>query len=71
MCGCVDVCCLCLCAPLWLEIAECTVAPVAMEDSDHEVHSSSDEHDSCPGSLNPDEDQVLENKVISPLPIKY
>ncbi|XP_029699728.1 septin 4b isoform X3 [Takifugu rubripes] len=41
------------------EIAECTVAPVAMEDSDHEVHSSSDEHDSCPGSFNPDEDQHL------------
>ncbi|XP_062328568.1 septin 4b isoform X1 [Osmerus eperlanus] len=32
------------------EIAECTVAPVAMEDSDHEVNSSSDEQDSAPPS---------------------
>lgn len=39
-----------VCAPFWLEIAECTVAPVAMEDSDHDVHSSSDEQDSCPAS---------------------
>ncbi|XP_049918506.1 septin 4b isoform X3 [Epinephelus moara] len=31
---------------------ECTVAPVAMEDSDHEAHSSSDEQDSCPSSPN-------------------
>ncbi|XP_042153304.1 septin-5-like isoform X1 [Oncorhynchus tshawytscha] len=32
------------------EIAECTVAPVAMEDSDHEAHSSSDDLDSAPPS---------------------
>ncbi|XP_045580505.1 septin-5 isoform X3 [Salmo salar] len=36
--------------PSWLEIAECTVAPVAMEDSDHEAHSSSDDLDSAPPS---------------------
>lgn len=50
-------------APFWLEIIECAVAPVAMEDSDHEVQSSSDEHDSCPPSPNHrrdnDADQVL------------
>ncbi|XP_047449420.1 septin 4b isoform X2 [Mugil cephalus] len=33
------------------EIAECSLAPVAMEDSDHEPLSS-DEHDSCPASPN-------------------
>lgn len=38
--------------PFRLEIIECTVAPVAMEDSDHEVQSSSDERDSCPASPN-------------------
>ncbi|KAK1900086.1 Chromatin-remodeling ATPase INO80 [Dissostichus eleginoides] len=37
------------CAPFWLEIAKFTLAPVAMEDSDHEAHSS-DEHNSCPAS---------------------
>ncbi|XP_041732314.1 septin-5 isoform X1 [Coregonus clupeaformis] len=31
-------------------MAECTVAPVAMEDSDHEAHSSSDDQDSAPPS---------------------
>ncbi|XP_053176229.1 septin 4b [Scomber japonicus] len=42
-----------VCAPFWLEIAECTVAPVAMEESDHEVHSSSDEQDPpCPAPPN-------------------
>lgn len=35
-----------------MEIAEFTVAPVAMEDSDHEHPSSSDEQDSCPASPN-------------------
>lgn len=49
--------------PFRLEIIECTVAPVAMEDSDHEVQSSSDERDSCPTSPNRsrdhDADQVL------------
>lgn len=57
--------CVCVCmAPLWLEIIECTVAPVAMEDSDHDVQSSSDEHDSCPTSPNHSRDhnadQVLD-----------
>lgn len=51
-----------MCAPFYLEIAECAVAPVAMEDSDHEVHSSSDEQDSCLGSpyhsRNYDDEQV-------------
>ncbi|XP_071213357.1 septin-5-like isoform X1 [Salvelinus alpinus] len=32
------------------EMAECTVAPVAMEDSDREAHSSSDDQDSAPPS---------------------
>ncbi|XP_031651632.1 septin-5 isoform X3 [Oncorhynchus kisutch] len=36
--------------PSWLEMAECTIAPVAMEDSDHEAHSSSDDLDSAPPS---------------------
>lgn len=36
--------------PSWLEMAECTVAPVAMEDSDCEAHSSSDDQDSAPPS---------------------
>lgn len=55
-----------MCAwPLFgLKIIECTVAPVAMEDSDHEVQSSSDEHDSCPASPNHSRDhnadQVLD-----------
>ncbi|XP_051720024.1 septin 4b [Ctenopharyngodon idella] len=35
------------------EMAECTVAPVAMEDSDHEVDSASDEQDSMPASPEP------------------
>lgn len=55
--------CVCM-APFRLEILECTVAPVAMEDSDHEVQSSSDEHDSCPTSPNHSRDhnadQVLD-----------
>uniref|UniRef100_A0A3Q3Q915 Septin-type G domain-containing protein n=1 Tax=Monopterus albus TaxID=43700 RepID=A0A3Q3Q915_MONAL len=38
-----------ICAPFWLEISECTAAPVAMEDSDHGAYSSSAEQDSCPG----------------------
>lgn len=32
-----------------------------MEDSDHEVQSSSDERDSCPASPDRDEDQVPDN----------
>lgn len=31
---------------LRLEMEDCTVAPAAIEDSDHEIHSSSDERDS-------------------------
>ncbi|XP_044058137.1 septin 4b isoform X3 [Siniperca chuatsi] len=42
------------------EIAECTVAPVAMADSDHEAHSSSDEQDSCPASPNHSRDRDAE-----------
>ncbi|XP_026189550.1 septin 4b isoform X2 [Mastacembelus armatus] len=42
------------------EIAECTIAPVAMEDSDHEAHSSSDEPDSCPPSPNHNRDYDAE-----------
>ncbi|KAK2881626.1 hypothetical protein QQF64_008049 [Cirrhinus molitorella] len=38
---------------LWLEMAECTVAPVAMEDSDREADSASDEQDSMPASPEP------------------
>ncbi|XP_043976469.1 septin 4b isoform X2 [Gambusia affinis] len=34
------------------QITECSVAPLAMEDSDHEPSSSSDEQDSCPSSPN-------------------
>ncbi|XP_036940298.1 septin 4b isoform X1 [Acanthopagrus latus] len=49
-----------MCAPFWLEIAECTVAPVAMEDSDHEVNSSSEEQDSCPASPNHSRDHEAE-----------
>lgn len=45
--------------PFWSEIAECTVAPVAMEDSDHEAHSSSDEQDSPNHSRDHDAEQVL------------
>ncbi|CAL8361357.1 unnamed protein product [Merluccius merluccius] len=37
----------------WSEMAECTVAPVAMEDSDHEADPSSDEQDSGPDSPPP------------------
>lgn len=51
--------------PFWLEIAECTVAPVAMEDSDHEVHSSSDEQDSCPASPNPSRDHDAEQVTVT------
>lgn len=55
--------------PFRLEIIECTVAPVAMEDSDHEVQSSSDERDSCPASPNRgrdhDADQVLATSLHS------
>ena len=47
-----------------LAFAECTVAPVAMEDSDHEVQSSSDERDSCPASPHGDEDQVPEDSRL-------
>ncbi|KAA8594255.1 hypothetical protein FQN60_005089 [Etheostoma spectabile] len=39
---------------------ECTVAPVAMEESDHEAHSSSDEQDSCPASPNHSRDHDKE-----------
>ncbi|KAM8853245.1 septin-5-like isoform 2-T2 [Synchiropus picturatus] len=35
------------------DTTECSIAPVAMEDSDHEVHSSSEEQDSCPPSPPP------------------
>ncbi|XP_039509996.1 septin-5-like isoform X1 [Pimephales promelas] len=35
------------------EMAECTVAPVAMEDSDRETDSASDERDSMPASPEP------------------
>lgn len=56
--------------PFRLEIIECTVAPVAMEDSDHEVQSSSDERDSCPASPNRgrdhDADQVLATPCALP-----
>ncbi|XP_039637736.1 septin 4b isoform X3 [Perca fluviatilis] len=45
---------------LYTLIKECTVAPVAMEESDHEVHSSSDEQDSCPASPNPSGDHDAE-----------
>ncbi|MEQ2239376.1 Septin-4 [Ilyodon furcidens] len=34
------------------KIAECSVAPIAMEDSDQEPSSSSDEQNSCPSSPN-------------------
>lgn len=55
-----------MCAPFGLEIAECTVAPVAMEDSDHEVHSSSDEQDSCPASPNHNRDHDVEQVPVTP-----
>lgn len=42
----------CVCNSFCLEIAECTLAPIAMADSDHEAHSSSDEHHSRPASAN-------------------
>lgn len=62
---------LCVHGPFRLEIIECTVAPVAMEDSDHEVQSSSDEHDSCPTSPNRSRDhnadQVLATSFDLPL----
>lgn len=61
---------LCVRGPFRLEIIECTVAPVAMEDSDHEVQSSSDERDSCPASPNRgrdhDADQVLATPCALP-----
>nr|XP_043888494.1 septin 4b isoform X2 [Solea senegalensis] len=46
--------------PFWLEIAECSVAPVAMEDSDHEAHSSSDEQDCCPATPDHNRDHAGE-----------
>lgn len=55
-----------MCAPFWLEIAECTVAPVAMEDSDHEVNSSSEEQDSCPASPNHSRDHEAEQVLLKP-----
>lgn len=54
-----------MCAPFWLEIAECTIAPVAMEDSDHEAHSSSDEQDSCPDSPNQSRDHDAEQVPLT------
>lgn len=51
---------------LWLEMAECAVAPVAMEDSDHEVDSASDEQDSVPASPEPRMHEV--EKVLVHLP---
>ncbi|XP_076138744.1 septin 4b isoform X5 [Alosa pseudoharengus] len=39
-------------------MAECTVAPVAMEDSDHEADSPSDEQDSAPTSPEPKEHEA-------------
>lgn len=62
--------------PFWLEIVECTVAPVAMEDSDHEVHSSSDEQDSCPASPTHSRDRdaeqvsVTTDQINSELPLR-
>ncbi|XP_068172686.1 septin 4b isoform X2 [Antennarius striatus] len=43
------------------QIAEFTVAPVAMEDSDHEVHSS-EEQDSCPALPNHSRDHDVEQQ---------
>lgn len=61
---------LCVRGSFRLEIIECTVAPVAMEESDHEVQSSSDERDSCPASPNRgrdhDADQVLATPCALP-----
>ncbi|XP_019741527.1 septin 4b isoform X1 [Hippocampus comes] len=66
--------------PLLQRIAEFTVAPLAMEDSDHEIPSSSDERDSCPVSPKPSgnhdgdqhsshsEDSELENIMQEPCP---
>lgn len=59
-----------VCAPFWLEIAECTLAPVAMEDSDHEVHYSSDEQDSCPASPNHSRGHDDEQVQVTPAPPK-
>lgn len=63
---------LCVRGPFRLEIVECTVAPVAMEDSDHEIQSSSDERDSCPTSPNRsrdhDADQVPATSCALPQP---
>lgn len=55
-----------MCAPFWLEIGECTVAPVAMEDSDHEVNSSSEEQDSCPASPNHSRTHEAEQVLLTP-----
>lgn len=44
----------------------CTVAPVAMEDSDHEVHSSSEEQYSRPASPNPGRDHDAEQVPVTP-----
>ncbi|XP_048119912.1 septin 4b isoform X4 [Alosa alosa] len=47
------------------EMAECTVAPVAMEDSDHEADSPSDEQDSAPTSPEPKEHEAEQSSSHS------
>ncbi|XP_030633872.1 septin 4b [Chanos chanos] len=46
-------------------MAECTVAPFAMEDSDHEADSPSDDQDSTPASPEPREHVALQNSNLS------
>lgn len=49
-------------------MAECTVAPVAMEDSDREADSGSDEQDSVPASPEPRAHEVEKVQML-PLPV--
>ncbi|XP_042564640.1 septin 4b isoform X4 [Clupea harengus] len=48
-----------------VEMAECTAAPVAMEDSDHEADSPSEEQDSAPTSPEPREIEAEQNSSHS------